>query len=261
MRKCIVCKVPIDLNIYYPVDVAASTNSNNPIADLIDAFNASIVETMNNIGFSSTVFNPRHISKRNGGYAVYDTFILKEDLVQFKLILDIRASDHPSKPDLVSRNLSREETLSSIYPELRSSNANLALLDTYCKQHDWGIQIFIGGNSEYSNPITSIEKALHVIQAKVKVIVKDKFTSACKAILSNYSNEAIELAQDYLDETEDVESFLLQGEDVISSPIEDDEQKQLLLTYLDIGAEEELFDSAKQFNEVCSALKILNKYS
>lgn len=263
MKKSIICKLNIDIELQIPLNIGASSDLDrveDNIGIIINKLDDSVSLIASNLGFKPLSANPRHISQKNGGYALYSTYMLSENNIQFKLIVDIRVADHPSKPNLAERNTIREDILVNTIPELQSNNSNLALLDMYCKKLDWGIQIYVGKGSEYSEPLTTLESAADVVNAKIKKTLKANMLKAADTILSKYSNDAVILVQEYLDETEDLSVITISDDSWIEDSAEDD-LRDLYLTYIETGCEEGYFDSKKQFDEICNALRVVDKYS
>ena len=262
MKKSIVCKLSISVELDVPsetVEGSFNTEDDVSIENIVDSFNSAAVQAILSLGFDPKVSNPRHASKLHGGYSLYNTFIISEPSIQFKLLLDIRISDHPSEPDLSRRNQLRETALTDMYPELKSGRARLELLDSYCKSHGWGIQIFIG-SSEYSEPVTSIEAGISILKAKLQKTVNRCMVEASNNILSKYSEDAIDLLSSYLDEAGDVSGADFNGGLTDAAGLQD-YLRDLKLEYIESGEEYELFDSPKQFDEICNALIIIDKYS
>ena len=264
MKKTTFCKLFVEIELdTHSENIAASTqqHSNPELRTVVEGFNDNILRELRGLGFTELARNPRYVSERNGGYALYNTLVLSEPLVQFKVLMDIRVADHPSKPSLVARNADRTESLEARFPELKGDYASLVLFDTYCKQHDWGVQVFIGRDAdlEYEQPLSSIESAFNVIISKIERSVTRRFNDACDSILAKYDEYAVELAQDYLDDTEDALSILMRRTDREREFTRED-LADLKLTYLDTGFEEGLFRTVGEFDILCDALRIKDKY-
>lgn len=264
MKKTTFCKlfVEIELDIHSESIAASIQQHSNPeLRTVVEGFNDNILRELQGLGFTELARNPRYVSERNGGYALYNTLVLSESLVQFKVLMDIRVADHPAKPDLPKRNIARTQSLEDSFPELNGDHASLVLFDTYCKQHDWGVQVFIGrtGDDDYAKPIDSLEKAFNIVIMRIKDAVISKFNDGCDAILEKYDEYAIELAQDYLDDVENSDTILISNRAHKAASIEKD-LTDLRLTYLDTGFEEGLFSTVGEFDTLCDALRIKDKY-
>lgn len=185
--KQVILKLNLDIDLYITSvyedeEVVASSNKSKKsrtssvtpqvtILEFLTNVNNQVIEILESHGFSLWNNVPRNISQRNGGFAFYDTYAYYSDNVVIKLILNVRMADHPSQPDLETKNKSRIEVLESSVELIKSGQADLEILDIYCKKHDWGVQIFVGGNKEYSAPVTSFESMKLILDGKLRKMI------------------------------------------------------------------------------------------
>ncbi len=257
MKKSIICKLNIAVELKEK-SVAASTQSLT--SSLVDAINASFVESIESLGLVPVTSVPRHISSKNGGYSLYSTFLLDEDIIKFKLLLDLRVSDHASKPDLKSRTAQRASLIEETFPEEASDANDILFVDSYIKKRNWGVQVYLGSNNEYASPITSIEDANRILKNKLNKLISDRMSETLDSFLSKYSSEVIEFVQDYINETDDVSVVSLQDGEWVDN---DDQRtiRETRLSYIETGLDDGLFSSIREFDDLCNVLKLQNKYS
>ena len=176
----VVIKFNIDISLYQgEANIAASrkrkTSSRNTtevvIPDILNNVRSKIHEILERYGFSLESGIPRSISTSVLGFSFYDTYRCEMESSDIKLILNVRISNHPAKPDLITRNDIRLEMLEKDVLSLDLPTCKLSLLDVYCKERNWGVEIFIGGNKDYTS-VDSFERMEYVIDGKIRKLVQ-----------------------------------------------------------------------------------------
>lgn len=89
---------------------------------------------------------------------------------------------------------------------------------------------------------------------------KTKIREYIDAVLSKYSDGTIEFVSDYLGDLANLEVEELVDNEWIASSADKD-KRELRLTYLETGSDEDLFSSTNQFDEICEALQLSEKYN
>lgn len=191
MKRSIVVHLNIHGDIIYPdyfdellVAKTKVKNKNQPsnvvdseevVSGLVETLKNCVVSVTEDLGFSLDTASLDRISRRNGGYAWYNYLIYNQEDSSIHIRVDLRVSDHPSHPNLEEKNKIR---LANMKQGLKRSGLpvdNLALLDTYCKKYDWGIQLFVGTNMDknYTSPVTSFESFERIVKGKLLKIIKE----------------------------------------------------------------------------------------
>lgn len=173
--KTVVVILHIDVELYIPqIDIQSSEDPNLiEIPEFLSSIGNNVANIALDKGFHPLYNGTRHISRINNGLSIYSTYTLQDNNLTIKLILDIRIADHPAKPNLETRNKARIEVMKESYPEIKNGTAKPEVLDAYCKKHDWGLQIFVGGDKEYSKPVTSVEGLQRILDGKFSKLVKN----------------------------------------------------------------------------------------
>ena len=141
------------------------------IPDFLQGVGNAIADVISSKGFEPDRRFPFKASKINGGYSLYTTFDIRDEDTKIILDLDIRLSDHPSKPNLKSSVQRSTEKLQKV----NLGNADASVLDIYCKKYGWGVQIYVGTDSdaEYRKPFNSIEAFTRMLNGRLdKVLSK-----------------------------------------------------------------------------------------
>lgn len=262
IKKSIIVKLSIfaELNGFEESVTCSNDDSNEvDIQELVDSINLTFVDSLEHLGFQPISRIPRHVSYRNGGYALYTTFQLVEDCIKFKLIFDTRVADHSSK-NLPAKNEIRKEGLAGLYPEIKEGIAECSVIDTYIEQHNGDLSIFIGTSAYPSRPCKSVERANTVLTGKVKAIIRDEIKKYTDAALSEYPDDTVDFIKEYLDDCADLSVFEFDGDDWISTSNESD-LKELRLEYLEVGSDEGIIESIDEFDRLCEIVNLIYKYS
>lgn len=153
----------------------ASENTEMVFPDIVKSLQQYILSIAEEEGFELDNAYPNRISIKNGGFAWYGNLIFSQDDVTINLRVDIRVSDHPSQPSLEKKNELRMNAFRELTQELDLPTTDLALLDVYCKQHNWGVQLFIGTNKDkdYTSPVTSFGDFERIVRGKLSKLIKE----------------------------------------------------------------------------------------
>ena len=170
----VVAKLKIRIDLFATDVIAASSKivEDITIPEFLKPVNAQIKQIITNSGFESLDGYDTEFSRKNGGFSMYDRYILRTNRSDIRLYLDVRLSDHSSKPDLKSSNQHRISRLEKFYKDIKNGTASAEVLDIYCKDHDWGVQIFVGDNENYNKPVTSFEAMNRILAGKLNKLVR-----------------------------------------------------------------------------------------
>ena len=153
-----------------------SKSKKSEVQILVDSVFNAVENLILSKQFEPYTENARRVSILNGGYSLYDTYFLETDAVSIKLIVDTRVSDHESRPNLKESNERRLETLKKVFPEIDKGSAVPALIDTYCKQNQKSLRIYIGGNVDYDKCVDTVESLIAILDARLNKFI-NKYTS------------------------------------------------------------------------------------
>lgn len=174
-------KLEIVADVPALVTSSKSLKKDDPIPTILKELDDKVADVVMSNGFEDNTLVSHRLSRRNGGWSIYTNYILVEDVVTVKLDIDVRASNHPSKPNLAERSAKRISALKDkVVPDLQEafdteSDIGTDVLDVYYQERDWGVQYYIGKGNSYSEPITSLDKLLSILDNKIKKIV-DKYS-------------------------------------------------------------------------------------
>lgn len=174
--KEVVIKLNIDMNLYIPSDEITGSSKQNKkkkveIPSFLRGVSEEIIRILDEEGFQPKRGFSTRFSERNGGFSMYDAYVYELDDYTIRIVLDVRLSDHASKPNLETRSNIRKENMKEVHDEIRVGAATAEVLDVYCKSHDWGIEIFVGGQKEYNKPVTSFEAMERILRGKLQKFV------------------------------------------------------------------------------------------
>lgn len=175
--KRVRAKLPIFISVVLPVTSSTRLTPNaadsSNIPEFLKGVGDVIADVLNNNGFEPDSRFKFSESRLNGGYSLYTTFDYRDRNSQIILDLDIRLSDHPSKPNLTESIKRSQKKLSNKNTDYRLSNVTPAILDIYCKQRDWGLQIYFGTESDidYRTSFDSIESFTRMLNGKITKLV------------------------------------------------------------------------------------------
>lgn len=177
-HKITVVKLSIDVDfIEANSDVASSTKIKQDVPDdapdFLRELASGAIQILKNHGFRRYDVIDATRSTLNGGYSLYLVYLLESsDAATVKLIVDLRTSNHPAKPDYASSQKRRKQGLDKIRDAHFNSSVGTEPLDLSYRNRDWGVQIFVGSTREYSQPVDSIEQALDIFDKKVAKLVE-----------------------------------------------------------------------------------------
>ena len=177
-HKTTVVKLNIDVDfVEVTEDVTSSTRIKQDVPDdapdFLRELASGAIEILRNHGFRRYDVIDATRSTLNGGYSLYLVYLLESsDASAVKLIVDLRTSNHPAKPNYTSSYQRRKKGLDKIRDEHFDSNVGTEPLDLSYRERDWGVQIFVGGTREYSQPVDSLEQALDIFDKKVAKLVE-----------------------------------------------------------------------------------------
>ena len=161
-------KLNIGIELYsYAEDalVASGTTSRFDIEHFVNQLNNEIDLLVKSLGFDSSDLGMRK-SRRNGGYSLYQTYLYPGDTSEIRLVIDVRVSNHPSKPDLKT---SRNQRIQDMKNKLNTSNVDV--LDIYCKEHNQTMYIYFGKSTDYAKPVTSVEQLKSILTGKLTKLI------------------------------------------------------------------------------------------
>lgn len=165
--KKIVASLDIIVNINNMLITSASSH-NAPA--LVTELHENVDKVARKCGF----YRPNSLddipSRRGGGWAFYDTYILEGQDSTIKLLINVRSADHSSKPNLAVKNEKRLEELRSTHP-----GEDVEVIDTYYKERDWGAQYYMGKGNSYSDPVDSLEKLDAMLEGHLRKLI-DKYS-------------------------------------------------------------------------------------
>lgn len=171
--------VIIKLNIILEVqsDVINSSTKLESIPALMKELNSDVYSVVQSMGFESMQPIYPEPSRRGGGWAFYNVYSLQLPQCEIRLIIDVRTADHPSQPDLATKNKKRnahmDKKLSNLLDdENDNSTTETALVDIYYKERDWGVQYYIGKGDNYSDPVTSLDKLNTMLEGQLNKIIR-----------------------------------------------------------------------------------------
>lgn len=176
MNKTVVVKLDVVVDIFGATIAAAGTQE--PIPDVLSDLNKCTKDVFNEFGFERSELSDDEPSRRNGGWAFYNIYILVLDNLTVKFLVDVRTADHSSKPALADKNKKRKEADErDVTPQLKkqypgSSHIESELMDIYYKKYDGGVQYFIGKGDTYSNPIKSLDRLKSILAAQIKKLIE-----------------------------------------------------------------------------------------
>lgn len=177
MKRNVILKMTLDVNLYTTneSDIVASKKDNVEESEIFISNLKNIIDNiLTKYDFEPDVVTPRPIRKET--ISQYQTYILDYMDLSIKMILDLRVSNHPVKPDLQTRNQLKINLMKESYDDVKNGKASAEVLDVYYKKHNWGIQIFIGStkDSDYNKPVNSVESMKKIIENKIESII-DKY--------------------------------------------------------------------------------------
>lgn len=149
--------------------VESSSRIEDESPELMKELHYDVDEVVISVGFVRTRPTPDKIpSRRNGGWAYYDSYIIESDNLQIRLGINVRSADHPSKPNLKSKNKKRMDALEQ---ELDTVD-ELEVIDTYYRERDWGAQYYIGKGDKYSDPVDSLDKLNTMLKGQLTKLIQ-----------------------------------------------------------------------------------------
>lgn len=161
-------KLNIEIELYSydrDVPVASGTTSKFDTHKFVKQLSEEVHSHVKLFGFQSED-DDTHISKKHGGYSLYQTYVYPGDSSEIRLVIDVRVSDHPSKPDLKTSN---DRRIHNIHDSLDASNVEV--LDIYCKEHNKIMYIYFGKGKNYAKPLTSVEHLKSILTGKLTKLV------------------------------------------------------------------------------------------
>lgn len=164
--------VKLDIVIDIINNIRSSSYLDEPVPELMDELHKDVDSIVQSEGFTRKLNLSNNLSRRNGGWAYYDTYTLFEGESKITLIIDVRTADHPSKPNLETKNVKRLDILKRVY---EGENAAHEVIDTYYHERDWGVQYYIGKGNRYSDPADSIDKFNIMLKGQLNKI-KNKYS-------------------------------------------------------------------------------------
>lgn len=259
MKLSYVGKLKVNIELEIPTAVTASEEASDALKAVLNKFNAEVMGAIEDTGLHGLALNPRHISQINGGYSLYNTFALKEPVVNLKLLTDIRISNHSAKPGIATKHKQRSENLLSMFSNDIDDKANLLVLDGYCEQHDVGVNIYIG-QTKYAAPVHTFSEAANILKKKTAAFISKSIWTSCEKALSPYSSDAIDIVREYLEEAYDLHVVSL-DDDTFQD--EDPSSYAALLrgNYIELGQEYNIIDTAAEFDRIYEILCVLARYN
>lgn len=170
MDKTIIVKLDVAA---YIGSIIASSQVTDDGPKIAKELQLSVYNVMKSEGFMLTKPLDTEPSRRNGGWAYYDDYKYVSSESNLKVIVNIRSADHSSKPDLATKNKKRLSALERNSSK-EDKDANLAVLDTYYTERDWGVQYYIGKGDKYSDPVDSLDKISMMLKGQLSKL-KDRY--------------------------------------------------------------------------------------
>ena len=164
-----VAKIVISINLNTKTLAAASQLAPLDTVDMpefLACVGDIVAKVLNEYNLKPSVDFSNQVSQSKGEYSLYTVYNYIDSNSNIRLLLDIRLSNHSSKPDFAAFE-------SRSAKKLKSNNfldsADCKTLDVYCKKHQWGIQIYIGtsGDKTYSKPVTTFESAQRILEGNI----------------------------------------------------------------------------------------------
>ncbi len=174
-RKAIIqLHVDVDLSIPGGAEIESSVQTDVvTMPEFMQNVWSQVSEVIDSKGFVPVLATANRISNLNGGFSLYNTYTYTTDESILKLVLDVRLSDHPAKPNIEKRNQARMRQIIDIFMEVKHGTASAEVLDIYCKANDWGVQIFIGGKKDYNKPVSKFEDMNRILEGKLDRFIQD----------------------------------------------------------------------------------------
>ena len=174
--KSIIVRLDISFETF---EILGSTQK-DPVPAIMKELHVDVNEVTNDCGFENVYPLSNKPSRRNDGWAYYDTSVYTHGDSEVLLTINIRSANHKSKPNLQVKNAKRKDLLKKdlkniqqVYPNL--SDPDIAVIDTYYEQRDWGVQYYIGKGDEYSEPVDSLDKLNVILKGQLEKL-KSKYT-------------------------------------------------------------------------------------
>lgn len=154
----VIAKIEVLFEVIESIDSATSNNLNIPT--LMTELHTHVDKVVRKAGFIRARELDDDPSRRNGGWAYYDTYSFSNDEDCIKVLVNVRSANHPSQPNLESKNRKRTEILQKEAESIskNSSDIDKHVIGTYYKERDWGVQYYIGKGNKYSDPVDSLDK-------------------------------------------------------------------------------------------------------
>lgn len=167
--RTVVTRLNILLELPDKAKLVASVNDEAP--ELMTELRNAVIRTVLEFGFTSSRAIDVPVSRRNDGWAYYDTYTLETDECKILVGIDVRSANHASKPNLKEKNKMRLDKAKYKFPE----DTPIELIDTYYQERDWGAQYYIGKGNNYSDPVDSLDKLIIMLKGQLNKIVS-KYT-------------------------------------------------------------------------------------
>ncbi len=175
--KFVKVTLPIFIQLSMPVESSTRLTPNPQdscdIPKFLENIGNIISDALIDNGFQpDTRFNFTQ-SKLNGGYSLYTTYDYRDSAARIVLDVDIRLSDHASKPNLSTSVKRSIDKLNQKNSKTQLGDANAAVLDIYCKQHNWGVQIYFGteADTDYRTPFSSVSAFERMLNGKLSKLI------------------------------------------------------------------------------------------
>lgn len=177
MDKLIVVKIPLLVELTsYSTSIAASTGSDSFLITeaVATKLKSHIDSILTSFGF---IVDPRfrgqsHIVPQRDGCSLYDYYLFYSDNGVIKVIIDLRVANHKAKPSFEANKQNAEHKVKTNLSVLDISDAQVEYLDVVFKKHDWGLQYFVGGTSDYMQPVDNINQLDSILYGKISKILE-----------------------------------------------------------------------------------------